>query len=128
MTETIFVTLKKIVSAYNIFLIITGTIGNIFTICIFMKKEFRMACFRLYIFNIIYDTFGLYHWNIRQFFLYYWNIDYQNVYLFYCSFTTYAQISCFEISAWFLVRFNLNYFFYIKLILKKKFKGEHICR
>ena len=106
MTESIYDILKKIVSAYNMFLIIAGTLFNLFTIFIFMKKEFRItSAFRLYIFNIIFDTFGLYHWNIRQFILYFWKIDYQNVYLFYCSFTSYAQISSFEISAWFLVRY-----------------------
>lgn len=107
MTESIYDILKKIVAAYNMFLIIAGTIGNIFTIFIFMKKEFSVTtAFRLYVFNIFFDTFSLYHWNIRQFILYFWKIDYQNVYLFYCSFTSYAQISSFEISSWFLVRFN----------------------
>ncbi len=106
-------TLKKIVSSYNIFLIIIGTIGNILTAIICLQKDMRkISTFKLYAFNTISDTICLYPWNIRQFVLYFFDTDLETTYLWWCIGASYVQFSTFELSAWILV--ILCYFLELK--------------
>jgi hypothetical protein len=105
-------TFKKIIAAYNMILIVFGTIGNILTITICLRKRLRkINTFKLFAFNALLDTIGLYEWNLRQFVLYYFNIDLSFTYLWYCNLSSFLQYVSFETSAWFLViiYFNLNF-------------------
>ena len=96
--------LKRIISGYNIFLIIFGSIGNMITIYICSKKNMRStSTFKLYAFNSVFDILSLYPWNISQFLEYYFDLDIENMNLFWCEFNHFIQFTAFELSAWFLV-------------------------
>ena len=109
MTDAILV-LKKVIAAYNMFLIILGTFGNILTCIICLRKRLRQInTFKFFSFIAVIDMIGLYEWNLRQFVLYFMNVDLSFEFLLYCDISSFFQYVAFETSAWFLViKKNIN--------------------
>ena len=104
MADSVILALKKIVSLYNFFLIIIGTITNLLTVITCLQKDMRkISTFKLYAFNAISDTVALYPWNMRQLILYIFGRDLETTFIWWCIGASYIQFSAFELSAWFLV-------------------------
>lgn len=102
--------LKKVVSVYNLILIITGSLTNILTLITCLQKDIRkISTFRLYAFNAISDTLNLYPWNIGQFVWYFLGTELGATYLWWCIGAAYIQFTTFELSAWLLVTFKIQY-------------------
>ena len=106
--------LKKIFSLYCLLLAIYGTIGNIISILICMRKRLRnITPFKLFAFIAASDAVGLYQWNLHQFFVNYAQ-DFDFVYLWYCRYNNYMQNIICEFSAWLLVKKILKMLIKIK--------------
>jgi hypothetical protein len=96
---------KKIIAFYNIILIIFGTLGNILTCIICLRRRLKKVnTFKLFALNAIMATISLYEWNLRQIILYLFEIDLIYQSLLYCQLTAFLQYVSFESSAWFLVK------------------------
>lgn len=113
---------KKIIAIINVCLIVFGTLGNILTAGICLRKRLRkINTFKFFAFNAILDTIGLYGWNFRQFVLYIFNLDWSFTSLIYCDMSSFFQYVAFEASAWFLVTkqtFKLT-MTYSRILLKR---------
>lgn len=122
MTSSAVVILEGIIAVYNFLIIILGTFGNIITVVICLRKRLRkINTFIFYAFAAIYDTIGLYEWNLRQFVTFFFKVDWDLFSLFYCRIDTLLQYVCFEASAWILVFFLFKFFrkfYFSNLILK----------
>ena len=95
---------KKMVATINLCLIIFGTIGNLLTATICLRKRLRkINTFKFFAFNAILDAVGLYEWNLRQLVLYFFNKDWSLQSLIYCKWNSYIQYVSLEASAWILV-------------------------
>lgn len=101
--------LKRIFASYNIVLIVFGSIGNLLTCFICLKKNMRsIPTFKLYAFNSVFDVLSLYPWNVSQFFGNFLRIELGKN-LIWCMLANFLQYSAYEISAWFLVIFFTFY-------------------
>ena len=122
MATAVIINLKKIVSIYNLFVTIIGTLTNTLTIMTCFQKDLReISTFKLYAFNAISDIVSLYPWNIRQFILYNFGLDLETTFLWWCIGASYIQFTTFEISAWLLVTFIISLYheYYFKVIIIK---------
>lgn len=102
--EDVVTLIKQGICIYTFSLIILGTVGNIITITICLRKRLRQInTFKFFAFNAFLDTIGLYGWNVRQFVYYLFYEDLSLKSLVYCDLSSFFQYVSFEASAWFLV-------------------------
>ena len=101
--------MNKILGAYALFLIIFGTIGNIFSCYICLKKNLRsVPTFIFLSFMVVTDSISLYFWNLNHFVgrFYGYVIDGINIHL--CRFFILIQLFAFQSSSWLLVSWKLR--------------------
>lgn len=102
--ERVVTLIKQGICIYTFSLIILGTVGNLITITICLRKRLRQInTFKFFAFNAFLDTIGLYGWNVRQFVYYLFYVDLSLQSLVYCDLSSFFQYVSFEASAWFLV-------------------------
>ena len=120
----------KIISAYELLLIILGTIGNILILIVCLNL--RNSTFILMRFLAVADLISLYFWNLNHFTTAFFGLDLQNFNFYYCKIFEFIQFSSLQISAWILVSLKelvLNIFKQQYLIdINKYFLGAHIIR
>ena len=93
----------QIESFCPLFLLIFGTIGNVFVvIACWSIKEPAFIFIR---FMACTDITALYFWNLNHFLTFMFNLDLQNYSYFSCKFGDWVQFSSLQYSAWILVIF-----------------------
>ena len=95
--------LWQIISAYSLWLIIFGTIGNTITIyvCYQLRKN---TTFVFLAFMAWSDLFTTYNWNLSIFISAFFSIEIFGTSMFMCKCGFFVQYSSLEVSAWLLVR------------------------
>lgn len=95
-------------SYYSLFLIIMGSICNLTSFMIMMRKQMRKhPCMRYLAVLSLTDAMVLYQWNMNTFYKYHLtspplNLDLEEISLFWCRWLSYMAFSCLQLSAWLL--------------------------
>ena len=95
-------------SYYSLFLIIVGSICNLTSFMIMMRKQMRKhPCMRYLAMLSLTDCLILYQWNMNTFYKYHLtspplNLDLEEISLFWCRWLSYMAFSCLQLSAWLL--------------------------
>lgn len=116
-------TFQRIFSAFSIFIIAIGTIGNTLSLLTCLQKSLRsLPTFVFYSFMLVNDIICLYFWNQNHFTEQFTHWTYQQKSLTICIVTTVLQMSSLKSSAWLLVKIT----FIIKKIRKRNFLTVNI--
>ena len=112
MVETIIKIFEKIFAIYSLFLIIFGTIANLFSIFVCLSQSLvKTPTFIFLTFMLISDTISLYFWNLNHFVYVYFGYVFESFGIEMCKFFFIAQLITLQNSAWLLVRTYYNNFF-----------------
>jgi hypothetical protein len=95
-------TIVEILSAYALFLVVFGTIGN-FLVFLTSIRLRHTSTFIFMAFMAISDTLTLYFWNLNHFTSTFFNLDIENTLVINCRIGNFIQFSSFQSSSWLLV-------------------------
>lgn len=112
--HSIYFPVEQYLSYYALFLVIIGTIFNITSFLIMIRKNIRKyACMRYLAVLSIVDMMVLYQWNFNTFFKY--NLssppefkDLEEISLFWCRTISYMAFSSLQLSSWILSLVSLD--------------------
>jgi hypothetical protein len=108
----------KALAVYSLFLVIFGTIGNLCTCFICMRKSLRKTtCFVFLSFISIIDIFTLYTWNLSNFIVPFYGYFHENSNIIWCKLSVFLQFFSLQSSAWLLVTMTVER--YLSLVIKK---------
>lgn len=124
---SIFFPIEKVLSFYTIVLIIIGTICNLTSFFIMLKKNIRKySCMRYLCILCLTDTIVLYQWNLNTFFKYNLSVppgykDLEEISLFWCRWISYLAFSSLQLSSWLLSMVSLDRLMIVYLPMWKSF-------
>jgi hypothetical protein len=100
------ITSNKLLGAYSLFLIIFGSLTNILSFIVCIRKRIRKNPTFIFIAHrVIFDVLALFFVNIDNFYQFYYGTIPENKLKIYCNASMFLQIFPPETSAWLLVRF-----------------------
>ena len=98
--------LHKAVGIYSLFLIVFGTLGNILSVVVCLRKELRkVPTFVFYAFTLVHDTISLYFWNLDHYFTAFYGYEIERISFTLCRLFTELQMFSLQSSAWIMVKF-----------------------
>ena len=104
MSSSIIDILRKTLAVYSAFLIVFGTVANLITFIICLKKNLRQTpTFVFLSFLVLSDIVCLYFWNLNHFVSTFYGFIYESFSIGYCKFFFTTQLISFQTSAWLLV-------------------------
>ena len=92
-----------LLGSYALFLVISGTLGNLVTIYVSVKSHKINSTFLLFRYLAVNNALSLYWWNLSHFTAII-NLNLQDFNLHLCKFGSWIQFSSLQSSAWILVK------------------------
>ena len=122
---------ELILSYYTVVLIVIGTICNLTSFCIMLKKNMRKySCMRFLCILTLSDTIVLFQWNMNTFFKYNLSVaplysDLEEISLFWCRWISYFAFSSLQTSSWLLCMVSLDRFMIVYAPFWKNFISKN---
>lgn len=107
--DYVYKALNKVLGVYSLVIIVVGTLANLLSAVLCLKKELRKTpTFIFYAFVFVADTISLYFWNLDTYLFVFSNymIEMNNYTT--CILVTVVQCTSFQFSAWLLVSIRAN--------------------
>lgn len=102
--KDIFAKINQLLAIYCLLLIIFGTIGNLFSFFICMRKNLRkIPTFVFLSYMLLTETITLYLWNLNHFTSTYFGYVIDGIDINLCKFFFFTQLTSLQVSAWLLV-------------------------
>jgi hypothetical protein len=114
MSQENLLTVIKIVCCYQLFLLVFGTLSNLFSFYICTRIKQNMTFIFLSFLSIT-NIMTLYHWNLESFFPYLFGIDWKNLNLYTCKFFGWFQFTGLQSSAWLLYLMSVEQCLSVKI-------------
>jgi len=107
---------NKVVGVYSAFLIIVGTLGNLFLLVMCLVTPLRTTSTFVFLAIMAFaDILSLYGWNLDHFIKPYFGIDRSPSGFFWCRVNTFLQFFSLSSSAWLLVLISFDRFMAIRV-------------
>lgn len=101
--------LFNVIAIYCLILVILGTLGNLFTIYICMRKKLRQITTFIFLgFMTFSDTFALYIWCLDHFLEVFFNFSVEKHSIWSCRVAIFIQYVSLEWSSWLLVGLSVD--------------------
>nr|QVK45786.1 G protein-coupled receptor [Proales similis] len=105
---------EKVLALYTLLLMVAGTLGNLVTFTIMMRKSLRKySCMRYLAVLSLADLVVLYQWNLNSFYKYYLTrppeyTDLEELSVFWCRWISYFAFTSLQLSSWLLATVSID--------------------